>query len=95
MDYQGIFNFPFYTHGNYKKGLSPFWGHAILSKFPLKESINKSEGLAGLFSAKVKVQNKIINLDVVHISPIPCLSSKKQESFIKEVLDDKKECWAQ
>jgi endonuclease/exonuclease/phosphatase family metal-dependent hydrolase len=90
MDYQKIFNFPFYAHGNYKKGLSPFWGHAILSKFPIEESINKSEGLAGLFSAKIKIQSKFLNLDVVHISPIPYLSSKKQESFIKKVLKNKK-----
>lgn len=91
MNYQKIFNFPFYTHGNYKRGLSPFWGHSVLSKFPIEYSLNKSEGLAGLFSVKIKVQNKIINLDMVHISPIPYLSNKKQENFIKHVLKNKKD----
>lgn len=91
MNYQKIFDFPFYAHGNYKKGLSPFWGHAILSKFPITESLNNSEGLAGLFSTKIKVKNKSVNIDVVHISPIPYLSSKKQENFIKHILKKRKD----
>lgn len=40
---------------------------------------------------KIKVQTKLLNLDVVHVSPVPYLSSKKQESFLKTVLKNKKE----
>ena len=89
MDYQKIFGFPFYAHGNYKNGPNPFWGHALLSKYPIIESLNKSRGLAGLFRNRIKIRNKIINLDIAHISPIPYLSSKKQEEFIKKILADK------
>ena len=91
MDYQKIFGFSFYVHGNYKRDLSPFWGHALLSKYPIIESLNKSKGLAGLFRTKIKIRGKTINLDIVHISPIPYLSNKKQESFVKKILKDKKE----
>lgn len=89
MDYQKIFGFQYYAHGNYKKGLSPYWGHAILSKFPIIKEINKSQGHSGLLRAKIKIKDKIINLDVVHISPMPYLSSKKQEHFTKKLLKNK------
>lgn len=49
MNYQEIFNFPFYAHGNFKNGLIPFWGNVVLSKFPIARVINKSKGLSGLF----------------------------------------------
>lgn len=90
MDYQKIFGFPFYAHGNYENGLSPFWGHALLSKYPIIEALNKSKGLAGLYRTKLKIKQKIVNLDIIHVSPIPCLSSKKQERFIKKILKNKK-----
>jgi len=91
MDYSKIFGFPFYAHGNYTKGLSPFWGHALLSKYPITKALNKSKGLAGLFRTKIKIGQKIVNIDIIHISPIPFLSSKKQEAFVKKILIGKKE----
>lgn len=91
MDYKKIFDFPFYAHGNYKNGLSPFWGHALLSKYPIKILLNKGTGFAGLFRNEVKIGEKIINLDVVHIAPVPFLDGNGQESFVKRVLSNKKE----
>jgi endonuclease/exonuclease/phosphatase family metal-dependent hydrolase len=95
MDYQKIFNFPFYAHGNYKYGFSPFWGNAILSKYPIIEIENKNKGFIGKLSVKIKIKNSLVNLDATHISPIGsrkdgCLSSKGQEIGVKQVLKDKK-----
>ncbi len=85
VNYQDIFNYPYYTHGNYKGGLSPFWGSAILSKFPIIGSENNNKGLGGCLRTKIQINDKIINLDLTHISPIPYLSNKKQEKTIKEI----------
>ena len=91
MDYQKVFKFPFYVHGNSKEGLSPFWGCALLSKYPIIEVNNKNRGLGGFFRSKINIKEKIMNLDITHISPIPYLSNKGQESCIKQILKDKKE----
>ncbi len=91
MDYQKIFGFPFYAHGNYENGLSLFWGDALLSKYPITEVTNKSKGMAGLFRTKINVNDKALNLDITHVSPIPAITSKKQAAFIKNILKDKKE----
>lgn len=90
MDYKKIFNYPYYAHGNYKKGECPFWGSAVLSKFPIVSLNNKNVGLTGYLRIKIKLDKKIINLDLAHIAPIPLLTSKEQEKGIKNILNKPK-----
>jgi endonuclease/exonuclease/phosphatase family metal-dependent hydrolase len=85
-DYQKLFGFKYYAHGNYVGGLSPFWGCAVLSKYPIVNIKNKNKGLAGYFRCKLLVNGKKINLDVTHISPIPCLDNSGQRKEVRRFL---------
>lgn len=88
VNYREIFNYPYYAHGNYKNGLSPFWGSAILSKFPITKIKNKNRGLGGWLSCDIIKNKKVINLNLAHITPIPYLNSKGQEKEIKKILKE-------
>ena len=90
MNYGALFHFPHYAHGNYKKGMSPFWGSALLSKYPIVKIENKNAGLKGWLSCQIKVGKKVLNVLLTHISPIPFLSSKQQVASIKQLLKRKK-----
>ena len=89
MDYQEIFGFSYYVHSNHKKSLSPFWGDAILSKYPIVNKENLSYGHKALLKVKIKVKGKIIDLDLIHISPIPEINSHEQKNLVKQILKGK------
>jgi endonuclease/exonuclease/phosphatase family metal-dependent hydrolase len=90
MDYQKLFGFKYYVHGNYIGGLSPFWGCVVLSKYPILESENKNKNKRGHFSCKIKLNEKELNLDLIHLAPAPFSSSEEQKIDIQEILKKKK-----
>jgi endonuclease/exonuclease/phosphatase family metal-dependent hydrolase len=90
MDYQKIFDFPFYAHGNHENKMNFFWGNCILSKHPIIFEENLSKKGKSLLRLKIKIENKIIDLDVTHLSMIPLTNSKGQGKLTKEILKGKK-----
>lgn len=90
MDYQKIFKFPFYAHGNYNNGLISFWGNALLSKYPIIKIENENKRFMGILKTQIKVEDKIINLDVTHVPPMPLLNNREQKMMIKQILKTKK-----
>ncbi len=88
-DYQKIFPFKYYKAGEHKKGLLPFWGDAVLSKYPITDFQNLSYGHLALLRMKIKIEDDILNLDAIHISPIPVITKSYQKELISYVLKGK------
>lgn len=84
IDYAKEFGFKHVINVRCEQGLNPYSGSTLLSKFPIVETVDKTNNEIVFFSNKVLIGKTIINLDVVHLQVIPLVSAKKQAELLKQ-----------
>lgn len=82
VDYQREFGFPHHYHAN----RDCEHGVSLLSRFPITQADNFSFNRAHFLRAKIDLEGKVVNVDVVH--PHPSLSEDEKARFIRSVLRD-------